>query len=79
MHVAQYKDMPTAWKILSEGAHEQCLTTVGRWVKVERAFRTEPDATTLAPGFRISGDNAPGEMWIDDVRLEPVAQAPAGP
>jgi hypothetical protein len=75
--IAQYKDTPTAWKILSEGAHEQCLTTVGRWVKVERVFRTEPDATTLALDFRLTGDI--GEMWIDDVSLEPVAQGPAGP
>ena len=75
--VAQYKDTPTAWKILSEGAHEQCLTTVGRWIKVERVFRTEPDATTLALDFRLTGDI--GEMWIDDVSLEPVAQAHAGP
>jgi hypothetical protein len=79
VRIAQYKDTPTAWKILSEGAHEQCLTTVGRWVKVERVFRTEPEATTLALDFRISGDNAPGEMWIDNVSLEPVAPAPAGP
>jgi hypothetical protein len=79
VRIAQYKDTPAAWKMLSEGAHEQCLTTVGRWVKVERVFRTEPDATTLALDFRISGDNAPGEMWIDDVSLEPVAQAPSGP
>jgi hypothetical protein len=77
--VAQYKDTPSAWKVLSEGGHEQCLGTVGRWVKVERVFRTEPDATTLALDFRISGSEV-GEMWIDDVRLEPLSgPPPAGP
>jgi hypothetical protein len=79
--IAQYKDTPTAWKVLSEGAHEECLTQVGRWVRVERIIRTEPDATTLALDFRICDPNNTniGEMWIDDVSLEPVAAGPAGP
>jgi hypothetical protein len=76
--IAQYKDTPTAWKILSEGSHEQCLTTIGRWVKVDRVFRTEPEATTLLLDFRISGADV-GEMWIDDVVLEPIAASPGGP
>jgi len=76
--IAQYKDTPTVWKVLTEGAHEETLTTVGRWVSVERIFRTEPDATTLALDFRISGADI-GEMWIDDVSLEPVVSSPAGP
>jgi hypothetical protein len=77
--VAQYKDTPTAWKVLTDGAHEEVLTTVGRWVKVERVFRTEPEATTLALDFRISGGAEVGEMWIDDVSLEPVVATPAQP
>jgi len=78
--VAQYKDTPTAWKVLSEGGHEECLNTVGRWVKVERVFRTEADATTLALDFRITSPCEVGEMWIDDVTLEPVGcPATAGP
>jgi hypothetical protein len=76
--VAQYRDTPTAWKVLAEGAHEECLTTVGRWVKVERVLRTEPDATTLALDFRISNSDI-GELWIDDVTLEPMVAAPVGP
>ncbi|MBV8554536.1 MAG: hypothetical protein JO116_03160 [Planctomycetaceae bacterium] len=76
--VAQYRDTPTAWKVLAEGAHEECLTTVGRWVKVDRVLRTEPEATTLALDFRISNSDI-GEMWIDDVTLEPVVAAPVGP
>ena len=76
--VAQYKDTPTAWKVLSDGAHEDCLSTVGRWVRVERTFRTEPDATTLALDFRIVGADV-GELWIDDVTLEPVNARPEGP
>jgi hypothetical protein len=70
--IAQYRETPTAWKPLADGSHEQCLTAVGRWVKVERLFRTEPEATTLALDFRIGGDTNIGELWIDDVSLEPV-------
>jgi hypothetical protein len=76
--IAQYKDTPTTWKVLSEGGHEQCLTTVGQWVRVERVFRTEPDATTLALDFRIVGADV-GELWIDDVSLEPLSGGPGGP
>jgi hypothetical protein len=77
--VAQYKDTPTAWKVLTDGAHEEVLTTVGRWVKVERVFRTESEATTLALDFRIAGGAEVGEMWIDDVSLEPIGAASAEP
>jgi hypothetical protein len=77
--VAQYKDTPTAWKVLTEGAHEEVLTTIGRWVRVERVFRTEPEATTLALDFRISGGAEVGEMWIDDVSLEPVVASASQP
>ena len=70
--LSQYKDTPTAWKILSDGVYEECLTKVGRWTKVERIFRTECDATTLALDFKIISSTDVGEMWIDDVRLEPV-------
>jgi hypothetical protein len=76
--IAQYKDTPTAWKVLTDGAHEHYLTNIGHWVKVEHVFRTELDATTLALDFRIIGGDI-GEMWIDDVSLEPVAAGPAGP
>lgn len=69
--VAQYKDTPTAWKVLSDGGFEECLTKVGRWVKVEKVFCTEREATTLALDFRITGAEV-GAMWIDDVSLEPV-------
>jgi len=78
-HVAQYKETPSAWKGLSHSDREECLTEVGRWVRVEHVFRTEPDATTLALDFKITGSEV-GEMWIDDVSLEPVGgPAPAGP
>jgi hypothetical protein len=76
--IAQYKDTPTAWRVLTDGAYEECLSAVGRWVKVEHVFCTEPDATTLALDFRISGADV-GEMWIDDVSLEPVGVPPSGP
>ena len=78
IRIAQYKDTPSAWKVLPEGGSEKCLTTVGRWARYERIFRTEPDATTLALDFRICGADV-GEMWIDDLRFEPVSAHPAEP
>ncbi|MFO0951653.1 MAG: hypothetical protein U0835_10985 [Isosphaeraceae bacterium] len=76
VQIAQYKDTPTSWKALSDGMYSQCLNKVGRWVRVERVFRTEPEANLLALDFKISSIEEVGEMWIDDVSLEPVAPAP---
>jgi hypothetical protein len=70
--IAQYKDTPTSWRLLNSAGFERCLKTVGRWTKVEYIFTTDAEATTLALDFRIAGDGDIGEMWIDDVSLEPV-------
>lgn len=76
--VGQYHNAPSQWKVLPDGAFEQRLATTGRWVKVEKVFRTEPTATELSLDFRLTGDV--GALWVDEVSLEPVAhQAPAGP
>jgi hypothetical protein len=78
--VVQYKDTPIAWRMLSSGRVEECLKTVGRWTKVERVIQTEAEATKLTLEFKIVGDTEVGEMWIDDVILEPVgSNGPAGP
>lgn len=77
--LAQYKETPTSWKALSDGCIEEPLGVVGRWVKVERVFRTESEATTLALDFRIVGAEQVGELWVDDVSLEPVHDLAAGP
>jgi hypothetical protein len=80
VRVAQFKDTPTSWRILNSGGFEQCLKTVGRWVKVDRILQTEPEATTLTLEFKIVGETEVGEMWIDDVSLEPVdCTTPSGP
>ncbi len=73
VRLAQYKDTPTSWRVLSEGGFEQVLETVGRWTKVDRIVRAESEATTMALDFRIVLESNVGEMWIDDVSLEPVA------
>jgi hypothetical protein len=70
--VAQYKDTPTSWRMLNDAGFEKCLKVVGRWTQVEHVFTTDVEATTLALDFRIAGDTDIGEMWIDDVSLEPV-------
>ena len=80
VRVAQYKDTPTSWRMLNGGGFEQCLKTVGRWTKVERIIQTEAEATTLTLEFKIVGETEVGEMWIDDVSLEPVSgTVPGGP
>ena len=76
--VVQYKDAPTAWKVLSDGCRDEPLAAVGRWTRVDRVFRTEADATSLALDFRIAGSEV-GELWIDDVTLEPLDADPCGP
>jgi hypothetical protein len=58
--------------VLSHGGFEQVLETVGRWTKVERVVRAESEATTVALDFRIVPETNVGEMWIDNVSLEPV-------
>jgi hypothetical protein len=78
--VGQYKETPISWRQLSSGGFEQCLKTVGRWTKVERVIQTESEATTLTLEFKIVGETEVGEMWIDDVSLEPVnCDGPGGP
>lgn len=72
IRLAQYKDTPTSWRVLSSGGFEQALETVGRWTKVEKVIRAECEATTMALDFRIISETGVGEMWIDDVSLEPV-------
>jgi hypothetical protein len=80
VRVAQCKETPVSWRMLNSGGFEQCLKTVGRWTKVERMIQTESEATTLTLEFKIVGETEVGEMWIDDVSLEPVGRdGPGGP
>jgi len=80
VRVTQIKDTPTSWRTLHDGDYEQTLKTVGRWTKVEQVIQTEPEATKLTVEFQIGGDTDIGEMWIDDVSLNPVGcTAPCGP
>ncbi len=80
VRVTQYKDTPTSWLKLDGGGFEQSLKTVGRWTQVEHIVQTEPQATTVTLEFKIVGETEVGEMWIDDVSLEPVnGTAPGGP
>ncbi len=75
--VVQYREGPT-WKVLSDGGSEWSPKAVGRWTKVEKIIRTEAEATTLALEFRIAGGDM-GEVWIDDVALEPADETTGGP
>ena len=77
----QYKDTPTSWHPLTNNRLEQTLDTVGRWTKVEQMIRADNEATTVALSFRITSETNVGEMWIDNVSLEPIGQtrAPSDP
>jgi len=81
VRISQFKDTPTMYRPLHDSAQEIPLTRVGRWVKVERVFRTAAEATTLAVEFKIRdpGDTRVGEVWIDDIQLEPVVALSAHP
>ncbi|SIO39711.1 hypothetical protein SAMN05444166_4360 [Singulisphaera sp. GP187] len=81
VRITQYKETPTVYKPLYDAAQEECMTKVGRWTKVERIFHTDREATSLALEFRLTDPNNTriGEVWIDDVSLEPVLAGPTGP
>ena len=70
--MGQNKDTPVAWRQLHEAGFEETLNVLGRWAKYERIIQTEPEATRLIVEFKIVGEIDIGEMWIDDVSLEPI-------
>lgn len=73
IRLAQCKETPVTWRMLHSGQFEKCLKTVGRWTKVERVIQIEAEATKVNLEFTIVGDSEVGEMWIDDVSLEPIS------
>ncbi len=80
VRVGQNKDTPLAWRQLHEAGFEERLKTIGHWTKYERIVQTEPEATRIILEFKIVGEIDSGEMWIDDVNLEPVGIIePGGP
>ena len=76
--VAQYRVSPESYKPLPDGAMDIPLTIIGHWVRFEKVFRTESEATELALDFRISPCDT-GEAWIDAVTLEPADTPVTGP
>jgi hypothetical protein len=80
VRVGQNKDTPLAWRQLHEAGFEERLKTIGRWTKYERIVHTEPEATRLILEVKIAGEIEVGEMWIDDVSIEPLGiTGPSGP
>ena len=80
VRVGQNKDTPLAWRQLHKAGFEEQLKTIGRWAKYERIFKTELEATKLILEFRILGEIEIGEMWVDNVSIEPVGiTGAAGP
>ena len=77
--VSPVQGEPQRLEVLHAGGSDVGHGGIGRWTKVERIIRTEPEATSLALDFRICNNADVGEVWIDDVKLEPAATGPAGP
>jgi hypothetical protein len=78
VRIAQNKDTPLFWRQLHEATIEEQLKTIGRWTKFERVIHTELEATRLILEFKIIGEAEIGEMWIDDVSLEPLVDLTKG-
>jgi hypothetical protein len=74
--VVQFSDTESSWRVLSDEAVSVPLARRGRWAYCERAFTTAGEATTLALEFRIVDAGEVGEVWIDEVRLEPAGVPP---
>jgi hypothetical protein len=80
VRVSQYRDLPRSYRTLPDGEVVERLTTVGRWARVERVLRAEPEATALGVDAGIAGiDVAAGSLWIDDLKLEPLGEIAAAP
>jgi hypothetical protein len=77
IRISQNKDTPLFWRPLHEATLEEQLKTIGRWTRYERVVQTEPEATRLILEFKITGEVDVGEMWIDDVSLEPLTTSGA--
>ncbi len=75
--VMQYREGPI-WRPLTDGNVNLTLKGAGRWTRFEKIIRTESEATLLALEFKIVGGDM-GEVWIDDVALEPADVAAGGP
>jgi hypothetical protein len=76
LRVGQAKDTPISYRMLRDAGLEKNLTTMGRWTKFEAKILTQPEATILSLEFTIVGDTEVGEVWIDDVSVEPVYSVP---
>ncbi len=75
--LTQHKQGPGIWRSLHDGDQDHYLSAVGRWTRVDRVFHTEPESTVLTLEFKLTGDI--GELWIDNIVLEPIGVGPVGP
>ena len=69
--VMEYQDRPGLWKKIDDGGFDELLEFKIGWQKFEKEFQTTKDTTTMALDFRIAGAEI-GEMWISDIKFEPV-------
>jgi hypothetical protein len=78
VRITQYRDLPRSWRTLHDGEVIEELAVAGRWVHVQRIVRVEPEATSLAVEVRLIGGMT-GDLWLDDIRLDPIEINVAGP
>jgi hypothetical protein len=78
VRVTQYRDLPRSWRTLHEGEVIEELPLTGRWARVERLVRVEPEATSLAIEARLIGGMT-GDLWLDDISIDPMDITLAGP
>jgi hypothetical protein len=78
VRIIQSRETSSAYRVLYECIVEKSLKTAGRWNKADFVLTTDEQANLLALDFRITDpeDTRIGEMWIDDVKLEYVADSP---
>ncbi len=70
--ITQYRDLPSSFKTLYDGEIVEDLPITGRWARVDRILRAEPDATVMTLDVRITDSDVDvGALWIDDIKLQP--------
>lgn len=77
LRLTQQRLGPGLWESLGDASRDSVLPESRCWTYCERVFRTHPLATSMTVEFRLDGDV--GELWLDEVRVEPAGCDAAQP
>lgn len=75
VRAAEYHDHANGWTRLGD-SFDEALPALGKWARFERQLTIRADTTTLSIDFRFE-DGQPGEAWIDDLEVSPLAPVDA--